>query len=850
MLVISFLAGFGGITFELVIFKILAVQLGTANLALTLVLSLFMAGMGSGMYFLGKSQHYLFQSVRGVRFFLFLTGISTLTSPWLMGSLDHYFFLSWGYTPFFIEIVLSLMLLFVPAFFIGTSIPLLYRISVRGGEKRSFIGNVYGWHTIGGVFGALLTTFYCIPRWGISLTTLLSSLCFFGSFCLCIFLNFPEKVKQNQETVVKQLAHSAVFSRDYLWKLALGIGFCGMGLEVIWVRLLSIFLPNRNYSFGLILAVYLLGYGLGSLLLPKILDRFSYPRKIVFTIAALLGALPLVTVFFTRYLPDILFHLRFYLLSPWKQIFLPPLFFSSLIVFPATLLMGMFLPALVIQYDIERRETGRDVGAVFGANILGSVLGILATTYLFIPKVGLLPSNLLYGVVYSSIAGVILLRSGQHRVHPLSAVVISVLLLAGFSGMMFYEFLPKPLPVSVSRTTDRDDELLFYRESPEGTISLIEDKKTGVRWSYINNSAVCGTTYDALKVVKVLAHLPLLAHPAPKEVLVIGFGLGVTAGHVLAYPVDSVDCVELCPDLTDAAPFYKHFNRDVINDNRISMHAGDGRMFLKTRKKKYDVITCDPTHPALGSGNLYTLEYMELIKSRLNHGGIFVQYIPLKYLTPEELKKALATFYQTFPDNASLWLGYSHAALLGSLDKIQIDPLEWEKKLSINKARRELLKSSLAHVSDWLAILMMGPDQLKIFCQGVEPVSDNRPILEYPAFDSLHPFTWAENLASISTLRNKEIITQLLSEGNLSDLQRINVINRFYEAKTIMIEGQIARGKAQFKMAEKLFSQARIVNWDDREIITIHEHTKQILAQQRRNKFRTMQIMENQQEDR
>ncbi|NTV03665.1 fused MFS/spermidine synthase [bacterium] len=232
------------------------------------------------------------------------------------------------------------------------------------------------------------------------------------------------------------------------------------------------------------------------------------------------------------------------------------------------------------------------------------------------------------------------------------------------------------LPPSFGRF---DREVLFYDETVEGTVTVGRDRDTRsqAKYTYVNNSAVIGSSYDAVKVVKMVGHFPFLVRPGLRDVLVIGFGIGVTTSAIAAHPeVRSITCVELVPGLKEAASYYRELNRDVVADPRLTIVRGDGRRRLQASARKYDLISCDPTHPVLGSGNLYTREYFELCRSRLNPGGLVSQYLPLHKLRSQELMGLIATFHDVFPDCA-VWLGHYHAVLLGSTAPLRVDFGDW-----------------------------------------------------------------------------------------------------------------------------------------------------------------------------
>ena len=268
------------------------------------------------------------------------------------------------------------------------------------------------------------------------------------------------------------------------------------------------------------------------------------------------------------------------------------------------------------------------------------------------------------------------------------------------------------------------------------------DTRSQALYTFVNNSAVIGSSYDAIKVVKMVGHFPFLVRPDLRDVLVIGFGIGVTTSAIAAHPgVTSITCAELVPGLAEAAGYYRDLNRDVLADPRLTLLPGDGRRRLQASAETYDLISCDPTHPVLGSGNLYTREYFQLCRSRLNPGGLIAQYLPLHKLRTEELLGLIATFGDVFP-NCAVWLGHYHAVLLGSLDPLRLDHAEWTARCATLGEDRHFY-----HDPDHLAatLVLDGPAIARL-AAGVRRNTDDRSTVEFFAPGSLDDANLPANL--------------------------------------------------------------------------------------------------------
>jgi spermidine synthase len=183
-----------------------------------------------------------------------------------------------------------------------------------------------------------------------------------------------------------------------------------------------------------------------------------------------------------------------------------------------------------------------------------------------------------------------------------------------------------------------------------------------------------------MRLQRILGHIPALVHPKPKSVLVVGCGAGVTAGSFLVHPdVERVVICEIEPLIPQVVA--QHFaveNYNVVNDRRVEIVYDDARHYIRTTDEKFDVITSDPIHPWVkGAASLYTNEYFELCRQRLNEGGVITQWVPLYESTTEVVKSELATFFEVFPDG-TVWSndqqgeGYD-TLLLGQIGPLSID---------------------------------------------------------------------------------------------------------------------------------------------------------------------------------
>ena len=210
-------------------------------------------------------------------------------------------------------------------------------------------------------------------------------------------------------------------------------------------------------------------------------------------------------------------------------------------------------------------------------------------------------------------------------------------------------------------------------------------------------------------VTKRMGHLPMLIAPSPRRVLFLGVGTGITAGAALEYPAENVTGVELVPEILEMLPWFDADNHHLIRDPRAKLHASDARRFVHATADAWDVIVADLYHPSRdGTAALYTVEHFQAIRDRLADGGVFVQWLPLYQLRPDELRTIVRTFLHVFPDADSMignYSGFARLALIGwkRSDAVRVDVPRADALLRARDARDHVFDG----VRDLLASYML-----------------------------------------------------------------------------------------------------------------------------------------------
>jgi spermidine synthase len=233
-----------------------------------------------------------------------------------------------------------------------------------------------------------------------------------------------------------------------------------------------------------------------------------------------------------------------------------------------------------------------------------------------------------------------------------------------------------------------DVKFLYVGEGMNSSVAVTELRSNGARNFHVSGKVEASSEPQDMRLQRMLGHLPALVHPRPKSVLIVGCGAGVTAGCFVTYPgIDRIVICEIEPLIpTVVATYFAAENHGVIRDPRVKIIYDDARHYVLTTHEKFDVITSDPIHPWVkGAAALYTREYFELCKKRLNPGGVVTQWVPLYDSTPEVVKSELATFFDAFPDG-TIWgndiegEGYD-TVLLGQVVRTTIDVSDIQRRL-------------------------------------------------------------------------------------------------------------------------------------------------------------------------
>ena len=760
-----FASGATALVYQVVWVRSLSLILGASHLAVSIVLAAFMGGLALGAVAIGRRVAGHAQPLRIYAWLELGIAVCALVLPLLLRGVQFVYVSlalaledrSGGAAAAAgVRAVLAFAALVLPTFLMGGTLPVLVAAVVRRhADLHARLASLYAINTAGAAAGALAGGFLLLPTLGVRRSELVAAA---GNLAIGVTALYWARLRARAAAEPPQTpaepargeplagAGSDAFVLRLVFASTAVCGFGALALEVLWTRAISVVIGSNVYSFTVMLVAFLCGIALGSAIhgaLPRRLTEGAHFALL----AAAIAASTLAVSFAIPRLPELVAWQKpmeagagF---DPWTALWL-----CFLVMLVPCVLHGMAFPlAGEARARLERRPA-RSVGELVGLNTAGSIAGSLCAGFVLIPWIGMQRSLLGISALYASasiaVAAAVLTRRGVRR--PLVAAGALAAIACAWAGVLALRPWDTRLigafrnseSVDLVRARQGLDEggfadstVLYYREGRGSTVSVVEDS-AGVRRLQIDGKVVASDAASDVRHELLLGHLPVLAHPAPRSALVVGLGATVTLGAVAAHPeLESITVVEIESAVGPASPFFAHLQGDPLEDPRVRLVVQDGRNYLLATSRRFDVITADPIHPWVrGSGYLYTREYYELARAHLTEGGVMCQWLPLYQLGPEDLRAAVGSFVDVFPD-ATLWSTPADAVLIGTTRPLRIDLPDWQRRLQATSVHDGLARVGLADLLSLIAEFTLGPDGMRRFAADARRNTDDNVFLEF-----------------------------------------------------------------------------------------------------------------------
>jgi spermidine synthase len=786
LLVCFFLSGAAGLIYQVAWGKALGLVFGHTAYAVATVLAVFMGGLAAGSAWLGRWSE---RTARPIALYGWIeTGVAATGAVSLAGiggvraAYVAAYPLAAGHGALLVALrfVGAGLVLFLPTFLMGGTLPVLVRgLARKSGDVGTRLARLYWVNTAGAAAGTLAAGFVILPMLGMQLT-----------LAIAVTLNlmaavFALKLSRGEPAVTpvsstrvfwglpteNQTSSPAVRPRFLLICFA-AVGATAMAYEIGWTRLLATQLGSSTYAFSLMLATFLTGIVLGSALF-EVWSRRYQASQMTFALTQTFTA---VTAFgflisFPRLievLPPILRASH----GSFRGLVLAQFVLCALAILPVAVVFGFNFPAVTLLIAGRQSSSGSGsaemVGRAYAWNMLGAIVGALATGFWLLPKLGsfhVLAATAAANLALAALLSVVCAPRGMLAFAGNILLLIAVVVIgfsnyfydpsvAAFNTVLYWNHFDRPLPLTL-REKARLMDVLYLADGLNSTITVTQ---TDDYISLRTNGKVDASNHDVITQL-LLGDLGALSHP-PRRVLVIGFGGGMTASALARYPeLERLDCVEIEPAVVGAAPLLGQLNRNVLQDSRVHVIFDDARNFLFTSRDQYDLIVSEPSNPWIaGVATLFTREFYRAAQARLAPGGAFVQWVQAYSLFPDDLRMVLATFLSEF-QGATLWHGDAPDLILMAPSGPTTEILNRTQALYANPSLHEDFKRlGMDEPAGLFGFYMLDDAGLRTFSLGARMNTDDLTLLEYHAPRSLLVQGLEENNRRDIFLAQKDVL--------------------------------------------------------------------------------------------
>ena len=710
-----FLSGAAGLVYEVCWIRRASLVFGSTLYAVSTVLAVFFLGLAAGSEAFGRLSERIARPLRVYALLeVGLAALALLTLP-AFGLADALYgaayrsFAGQGPMQWLVRVALVSLVVLPPAFLMGGTLPLICRQFVVARSRiASPVGLLYALNTMGAAVGCAAAGFVLLPALGMQRTILVG-----------VVLNLVAAAGVGLISIAREAAarsaalHTSPARRDEKPVLVLAFlaGFIALGNEVLWTRYLGLLVRNTVHTYTLTLSIVLVGIVLGSLVASRFYDRAK--RR-----GALLGVLQVVTGLSVLVLmmlpPDV-----------WRGIE-HELLVYALLLMPPAIFGGAAFPLMVRMVVDDPAHAGRGVGRITASNTLGGILGALAVGFVALPALGLQRSVIAAtGLSLATGFGAWWFLEEPGRRRSWTPVMGGILVL--------WLVIPRALGTRIPADFLAERGVLVdFREGLQSNLAVIRARSGLVleidRWWQGRDKK----THQIMA-----AHLPMLFHPRPRRVLVVGAGVGQTASRMTLYDLERLDCVDIEPVVFDL--IRSHFETAWLNDPRTRVIRDDGRNFLMHTDARYDVIGLEVGQIFRpGVASFYTADFYRRARERLEPGGILSQFVPLPFLPVPELRSVIRTFLEVFP-RSTLWYNTSELLLIGRNGGPRaIDLARLRSMLADTVLRADLDYSHwggreyrLSRPSVLFASFLCGPGGLAALARGAPILTDDRPVLDH-----------------------------------------------------------------------------------------------------------------------
>lgn len=788
---VFFLSGAAALIFETVWFRQTGLAFGNTVWAAALVMSAFMGGLALGNAIVAAHGHRVRSPLRLYAWMEMIVGASGIAlvivlpqlSSWLTPLYQSITDSPWTLNT--VRLSIAFVLLLMPTTAMGVTLPLLVKdLSRIDPNFGRVLGRLYGWNTFGAVVGVLIAELVLVNLLGLRGAAMCALALNFGAAVLA--LRMASSMHSSKEVGLQTNLKSELLSMDgkRLLLAAALAGACMMSLEVVWFRFLSLFYAGTSLIFAIMLALVLLGISLGGLLAATV---FGQSERAYYGVRQLMCFAGVATV-----LPYFVFEKVFYaaVFNVSNESVMTFVFFSAFLILPSAIASGAVFTLLGKAIRNTLADDTRSAGLLTFANTVGAMIGALVGGFVLLPFIGMEVAFLLiaacYGFGSMLIPGNI--QPGGFIARYLTPLLLAVCLLLFPFGHMektLFSIVDAKVPVG---------ERVAVREGLTETAMIYRTDYQGLplHHTLATNGYSMSATHDAAKrYMKLYVYWPVALHPHPQDALLISYGVGSTASALTdTKSLQHIDIVDISREVLSLSDIiYPDSTSHPLRDERVNIHIEDGRFFLQTTEKRYDLITSEPPPPKIsGVVNLYTQEYFELIHSRLQEGGMTTYWLPVHQLTEADTLSIVRGFCNAFQD-CSLWAGAGLDWMLTGTRNAQ-DPVSdahFSAQWNDPQVSKELKRLGLEHPAQLGSLFMADAHELNRMTQGRLPLTDNFPgRLSDELIDGNHYSEFYAALMNTDRARDSFMASQMIKTVWPASLREESL--RYFEYQRMLTE--------------------------------------------------------------
>ncbi|XOU94002.1 MAG: fused MFS/spermidine synthase [Candidatus Kerfeldbacteria bacterium] len=775
---IIFFSGLAALIYELIWIRMLNLTFGVSSFAIATVISVFLLGIGLGSYYFGKKAETINNILKTYAFIELSIGIFSILSFLILKYANIYEFIISNigssenlYLLSLIRLIISIIILIIPTFLIGGTIPLIVKFLITTNKNLgSKFSTIYYINILGGVTGILLTGLVLIRQFGVwksfSIAIIINIIIFISIIIFKKNINFQSEIhneiteqENNQYKPIKNFLPILFFS-----------GFIVLGFEILWMRVLINFGSGTTLSSTMILGGFLLGFSAGSFYIAKRIDKMLKPLKNFVIYSFLTGLTGALIIFLFGQLNTFL-SAQF---STYARLLLES-WLGLIFAFIIAAISGTLFPLGLRLYAGNKESIGIKTGKIYFINSIGTVLGSLVTGFIFIPFFGIKISGIILIMLCFIISIYIIFKQNLNKkklLTPAISFFIISLIFIIVSGNTFH------------RQNENETEL-FYSEGLSGTVTVLENNNTNIPYKtlYVDSQAVAGTYPSGIIDSKILAHIPILLTKNPSSVATIGYGTGGTSYSMMQYGLETY-AMEIEEQVIEASKFFNDLNHGIETDPSLHIIIDDARYTLQQTNKKFDTIVTDVTNLKYKSNPyLYTVEYFQIMKDSLTPQGVGSAWVPLGGLSFNDLKILTASFEKIFP-HTTIWYYNleitSFLVLIGTPEKLSINLNDIKNKME--PVQEDLSSIYINNEYVFSSMLFLGENDVDDLVQGMQLHTDDFPILEFSDISFYVLFNPMDNLKKLLNYQKELYNTYFI----MDEEQDSNLIQEFYNGRQLI----------------------------------------------------------------